>query len=702
MKLKTRMLLSVLVPVAIALVGVSAFSAITMYSREQGSAVTIAEAKANEYGTRIKAELEVGLDSARTIAEMTAGIVASGQADRTTMDVALRQLLEANPSFFGVWIGMEPNRFDGKDALWKGKEGHDDTGRFIPYWYRDGGEIRRFVLEGYTDPELGAYYGISLTSGAEAILDPFEYPIGGQNVLMTSLTAPIRVNGEVVGVAGVDMTLDRLQQMTADLQVFQNGYGRLIAASGLVVAHPDPLRVGVPAGEVESGEFVDIAKRVAQGETFSDTTYSAAAGTPMFKTFAPISIGSTAGGWFFGTVAPESELFADARQMVVVLVLLSSLALLVIGGLLLYAIDRVVKPVRQVTRRLSALGQLDFSAPEAAQEAMLVRRGDEIGEMGRSLSAMRKAVVAFVQGAEASAVGNAELAGRMMQSSSQAATAVHDVSTTVQEMAKGISEQAADTQAAAGMTEHLGALMDHDTSLMNELNAQATVISSEKDQGIHAMRQLVASTGTSSEAVKALEEKIRETSRGTERIGEASDMIQQISEQTNLLALNAAIEAARAGESGRGFAVVAEEIRKLAEQSNRFANEIRVVLNALRSGVSESAELMATSADVVQRQGEQVSHAERVFGSITEALLEMEAIIARLNASGEQMKNEKKNLSGAAENLAAVSEENAASVEEMSASMQEQTAMVEEISHIGAQLAEMALQLKEDVARFRV
>jgi len=215
-------------------------------------------------------------------------------------------------------------------------------------------------------------------------------------------------------------------------------------------------------------------------------------------------------------------------------------------------------------------------------------------------------------------------------------------------------------------------------------------------------RHLVEATAETANSSKSVNENILKTSRGAERIGEASDMIQRISEQTNLLALNAAIEAARAGESGRGFAVVAEEIRKLAEQSNRFAGEIRVVLDTLRLDVSQSVDLMNAAGEIVLRQGDQVAHTEKTFLTISDALMEMTTCIKSLNASGADMKHEKEKLAIAVESLAAVSEENAAAVEQTAASMQQQSAMVEEISRAGETLAGMAESLKADVSRFRM
>lgn len=148
------------------------------------------------------------VSTAKALAETFSTMRSLGLSDRRLFDEILRQTLSQNPQYLGVWTVWEPNALDGRDRDFANAPGHDDTGRFIPFWNRGGGAIHLEPNLGYDVPGFGDWYIVPKARETETVLDPYEFPIAGRPEFITSQVAPIFFGGVCVGAAGVDIAMD--------------------------------------------------------------------------------------------------------------------------------------------------------------------------------------------------------------------------------------------------------------------------------------------------------------------------------------------------------------------------------------------------------------------------------------------------------------------------------------------------------------
>ncbi|MDZ7835798.1 MAG: methyl-accepting chemotaxis protein [Alkalibacterium sp.] len=224
------------------------------------------------------------------------------------------------------------------------------------------------------------------------------------------------------------------------------------------------------------------------------------------------------------------------------------------------------------------------------------------------------------------------------ESSTSIVNASNELERAIEDIANSSSSQAEDTENGVSHVSELGQLLGTYSAHMTELLDKTKTASQLRESSMTNLVSLTSNTEMSIENVEKIETMIRSTSDSAAKIEKASTEIANISEQTNLLALNASIEAARAGEEGKGFAVVAEEIRKLAEKSSQFNEEIVAVIQDLILGAKDSVGAVDTLTDITSQQQSSLSDTNAQFESLSQALVMLESIIGLVSKVGDQMK----------------------------------------------------------------
>lgn len=447
-----------------------------------------------------------------------------------------------------------------------------------------------FSMYDANDLEHVGWYYIPVQNKQATWMDP--YLNSNLDVYMISYVIPIYVDGESIGIIGMDIDFTEFVKVLDQAVVFDHGYSLLASEQGAVMYHKD-LEVGSQLEEADSG-LAGISSALSQPDkegTFLSYSYQGEKKELYYRTLT--------NGMRFVMTAPAAELEGQAVKLAKLIIGGSVLALIISVLIGLIISLGITRPISQINQIVISTSEFNFVHNPANEK--LYKKKDETGAMAKSMHHMRSNLRKMIENITNT---NHDMTHTMTQ--------LTDTTNQVSEMGES---NVAVTQELAAAMEETSATMETVNSTIGDIRQRAEIIQSRSGEGKQTALEIKARAGqlkkttqTASEKTTRMYENVRrktgeamEQAKAVQKINELTQAILEISSQTNLLALNASIEAARAGEAGRGFAVVADEIGQLADQTSKTVGDINGIIDNVHLAVDNMTSCLQESTDFLEQ-----------------------------------------------------------------------------------------------------
>ena len=499
------------------------------------------------------------------------------------------------------------------------------------------------------------------------ITEPYIDAITGDVVI--TISAPVKVNGKILGLTAIDIAIDKLTGMVSNHELGKTGYFSLLTKDNVIVAHKNEDFI------LKSINEIGASSNLIQSINSNDNNVMEYTIDNQKILGKSVEVGST--GWKVLSSLPRNEFISDTRQLIITIIFVFLAVLISLLVVLTIAIRKMTKPVKNITDITNKLakGELDVDIDIKSQ--------DEIGVLAESIKSLTVRLKSYINYINESvdvlndmADGNlamdlkydydgefaklkqsllhvsgtlTETIGKIKESSEFISMNAVNVSNGAQTLAQGTTEQASAIEELSAEVNEIYHTIANNAEYAENAGKKALEASKEVEQGNIHMRDMLSA--------------MDEISESSNEIGKIIKVIDDIAFQTNILALNAAVEAARAGSAGKGFAVVADEVRNLAGKSAEAAKQTTTLIENSINSISNGTML-------ADKAGKSLAGIVEITSKTNELINEIVNASAQQTVSVNQIRSGIEQISSVVQQNAATAEASAANSEELSGQSQ--------------------------------
>ncbi|MBY8169501.1 methyl-accepting chemotaxis protein [Vibrio fluvialis] len=608
------------------------------------------------------------------IALVVAGYKTFQQDSWRAIESESRNTLQAHAKGIGDWFATKQHALKGLREEIERNPNLDlvphlrqtlESGSFgLSYYGNEQGEMFRqdpsLNKAGY-DPRERGWYKEAKAAGKPTTTEP--YVSVTMQTLVVTLTEPVRVNGQFIGVAASNLALNKLIEDVLAIEVPGKGYAILVNQKGKIVAHPNKDLILKPTQDIASGLSIAALQGAANDHHLLPMSIDG-----KDKLLMAQSIDNT--DWMLVMVMDKAVLEQPLNQMLMTQTLIGLVILLVMA---LATSWFVARQLNELSNIAAALGDIAEGDGDLTRR-LTVKSDDEVGMLADKFNKFVGRLHVMVKNVRDVSVALNEGANHAARAAGQRSERIRTQQDEITMVATAVTEMASATAEIAGNADNTAKNANQSV----ELGAQGY---QQMQQSKHSIDQLAQELTGAVNIIGELEEHANE-------ISTILSTIRAIAEQTNLLALNAAIEAARAGEQGRGFAVVADEVRVLSQRTHASTEEIQTKIAGLQKVTSNAVSVMTESHKLVETSVSDVNQTGESLQAISEAIQLISDMATQIASAAEEQSLVTADINGNTESVREVSDALASDAQDAVQQAKE--------------LHNLAQELDQEISRFRL